>query len=142
MLRLFEQCPACGGPIVITEIQCTNCHLTMQGEFKPGLFSTLSDDQLTFVRAFLRVRGNLSEMEKVLGVSYPTIRNKLDEINQALERAEKAPDPASPSTALDYERRSGQVVANDARSAILQKIAAGELDPVEGLAQLKGLADS
>lgn len=126
MLRLFDQCPACGGPIVITEIQCANCHLKMQGEFKPGLFSTLSDDQLTFVRAFLRVRGNLSEMEKVLGVSYPTIRNKLDEINQALERAEAAPEPAPAS--------------NDARNAILQKIAAGELDPVQGLEQLKGLA--
>lgn len=125
MLRLFEQCPACGGPIVITEIQCANCHLKMQGEFKPGLFSTLSDDQLTFVRAFLRVRGNLSEMEKVLGVSYPTIRNKLDEINQALERAEKAPDP--------------EPAPNNARNAILQKVAAGELDAAAAIEQLKAL---
>jgi hypothetical protein len=126
MLKLFEQCPACGGPLVITEIQCSNCHLKMQGEFKPGLFSTLSDDQLTFVRAFLRVRGNLSEMEKVLGVSYPTIRNKLDEINQTLDQAEKAPNP---------------VPANDnPRTAILNKLAAGEIDATEALAQLKGLA--
>ncbi|HZQ06635.1 MAG TPA: DUF2089 domain-containing protein [Anaerolineae bacterium] len=125
MLKLFEQCPACGGPLIITEIQCANCHLTMQGEFKPGLFSTLSDDQLTFVRAFLRVRGNLSEMEKVLGVSYPTIRNKLDEINQALERAEKLPDPAP--------------AASDARSAILLKVATGELDAAQALEQLKAL---
>ena len=128
MLKLFEQCPACGGPLVITEIQCANCHLTMQGEFKPGLFSTLSNDQLTFVRAFLRVRGNLSEMEKVLGVSYPTIRNKLDEINQALERAEQMPDPVSP-------------VVNDTRSAILQQVAAGELDALQGLELLKGLSE-
>jgi len=124
MLRLFEQCPACGGAIIITEIRCANCHLKMQGEFKPGLFSTLSDDQLTFVRAFLRVRGNLSEMEKVLGVSYPTIRNKLEEINQALERAEQAP-------ALD---------ANTARSAILQQVAAGKLDAAQALEQLKALS--
>src|SRR5437868_13271302 len=101
----------------------------MQGEFKPGLFSTLSDDQLTCVRAFLRVRGNLSEMEKVLGVSYPTIRNKLDEINLVLERAEKAPDPV-PAPAP---------VQNDARTAILSKVAAGELDAAEALAQLKAL---
>ena len=126
MLKLFEQCPACGGPIVITEIQCANCHLKMQGEFKPGLFSTLSDDQLTFVRAFLRVRGNLSEMEKVLGVSYPTIRNKLDEINQALERAEKGPESVAAS--------------NDERNAILQKVASGELDAAQALEQLKNLS--
>ncbi|MBI4674431.1 MAG: DUF2089 domain-containing protein [Chloroflexi bacterium] len=125
MLKLFEQCPACGGPLIIAEIQCSNCHLKMQGEFKPGLFSTLSDDQLTFVRAFLRVRGNLSEMEKVLGVSYPTIRNKLDEINQVLERAEKNPVAAP--------------VENTPRTAILQKLAAGEIDAAQALDQLKGL---
>jgi hypothetical protein len=100
----------------------------MQGEFKPGLFSTLSEDQLTFVRAFLRVRGNLSEMEKVLGVSYPTIRNKLEEINkvldstEALERVESTPAPD-----------------ND-RSAILAKVASGELDAAQALEQLKGLS--
>lgn len=125
MLRLFEQCPACGGSLVITEIQCSNCHLKMQGEFKPGLFSTLSDDQLTFVRAFLRVRGNLSEMEKVLGVSYPTIRNKLEEINQTLERGEQTPVI---TLALGNER-----------SAILSKVASGELDVAEALELLKAL---
>ena len=124
MLKLFEQCPACGGPLVITEIQCSNCHLKMQGEFKPGLFSTLSDDQLTFVRAFLRVRGNLSEMEKVLGVSYPTIRNKLDEINKALERAEENPAPAP--------------TAESPRSEILKRVAAGQLDAAQALELLKG----
>lgn len=125
MLKLFEQCPACGGALVITEIQCSNCHLKMQGEFKPGLFSTLTDDQLTFVRAFLRVRGNLSEMEKVLGVSYPTIRNKLEEINQTLERAEQTPVIALPS--------------NNERSAILNKVAAGELDAAQAIELLKNL---
>lgn len=135
MLRLFEQCPACGGPLVITEIQCANCHLKMQGEFKPGLFSTLSDDQLTFVRAFLRVRGNLSEMEKVLGVSYPTIRNKLEEINkvldstEALERAEQTPNPTLTP------------VPHSPRSAVLQRLAAGEIDAVQALEQLKALGD-
>ena len=125
MLKLFEQCPACGGPLVITEIQCSGCHLKMQGEFKPGLFSSLSEDQLTFVRAFLRVRGNLSEMEKVLGVSYPTIRNKLDEINQALDRAEEKPN----------------VVQDNPRTAILNQLAAGEIDAAQALEQLQALGE-
>ncbi|TAH52034.1 MAG: DUF2089 domain-containing protein [Chloroflexota bacterium] len=123
MLKLFEQCPACGGQIVITEIQCANCHLKMQGEFTPGLFSTLSSDQLNFVRAFLRVRGNLSEMEKVLGVSYPTIRNKLEEINNVLDFAEQNPVPAKSE-----------------RSVILDKVAAGELDAAQALEQLKNVS--
>ncbi|GIL15424.1 MAG: hypothetical protein BroJett039_05970 [Chloroflexota bacterium] len=123
MLKLFAQCPACSGFLTITEIQCSNCHLKMQGEFKPGLFSSLSDDQLTFVRAFLRVRGNLSEMEKVLGVSYPTIRNKLDEINQTLDRADQAP----------------AVVESNPRTAILNQLAAGELSAAQALEQLQAL---
>lgn len=131
MLKLFEQCPACGGPIVITEIKCSNCHLKMQGEFTPGLFSTLSGDQLTFVRAFLRVRGNLSEMEKVLGVSYPTIRNKLEEINQALDSGEQNASETGASAAP----------SNGERSAILARVASGELDAAQALEQLKGLSE-
>lgn len=123
MLKLFEQCPACGGQIVITEIQCAKCHLKMQGEFTPGIFSSLSGDQLSFVRAFLRVRGNLSEMEKVLGVSYPTIRNKLEEINNALEQAEQNPPPSQSE-----------------RSKILAQVASGELDAAQALEQLKALS--
>ena len=79
---------------------------------------------MTFVRAFLRVRGNLSEMEKVLGVSYPTIRNKLDEINQALDRAEKIPEPSAQDTP---------------RTIILNRLAAGEIDAAQALEQLKQL---
>ncbi len=127
MLKLFEQCPACGESIVITEIRCGACHLKMQGEFKPGLFSSLSADQLTFVRTFLRVRGNLSEMEKALGVSYPTIRNKLDEINQTLQAAENTPAPAPTD--------------DNPRTAILNRLAAGELDAAQALEQLKLLAE-
>lgn len=141
MLTLFDHCPACGGPIVITECKCTNCHLTMQGDFNPGLFSTLSADQLTFVRAFLRVRGNLSEMEKVLGVSYPTIRNKLEEINQALERAEA--DAAERQAQIPNgfgDAGNATALPDTERSAILKRVAAGELDAAAALEQLKGLA--
>ena len=72
----------------------------MRGEFLPGRFSTLGDDQLTFIRVFLRARGNLSEMERILGISYPTIRNKLEEINAAFEAAEApaaVPERAGPA---------------------------------------------
>lgn len=76
------------------------------------------------MRAFLRVRGNLSEMEKVLGVSYPTIRNKLEEINNVLEQAEQNPPPAKSE-----------------RSLILDQVASGELDAAQALEQLKALSE-
>jgi hypothetical protein len=137
MLKMFDCCPGCGGPLVITECKCTRCQLELRGEFVPGQFAVLSDDQLTFVRGFLRVRGNLSEMEKLLGVSYPTIRNKLDEVNQALDRAETRPQP-SPATASP-EPEAGPVPPDERRRAILRQVAAGDLPPAEGLEKLKNL---
>lgn len=137
MLKLFEKCPACGGPIVITECKCPNCQLVMRGEFAPGQFSALSEDQFTFIRAFLRVRGNLSELEKVLGISYPTIRNKLDEINQSLEQADtQTANHQNEAAALSETRAQ----ANDnERQAILQQVSAGNINASEALQLLRNL---
>ncbi len=137
MIKLFEQCPACGGPLVITECRCSNCQLQMRGEFRVGVFSTLSEDQLTFVRVFLRARGNLSEVEKVLGVSYPTIRNKLDEINKTLDRAEasSAADPAKPAEAPGAKANP----VEEARQAVLQQVASGRLSATEAVQKLRDL---
>ncbi|MDR3576718.1 MAG: DUF2089 domain-containing protein [Anaerolineaceae bacterium] len=137
MLKLFDKCPACGGPIIISECKCENCNLVMRGEFQPGPFSILSEDQLTFVRVFLRARGNLSEMEKVLGVSYPTIRNKLEEINTALDHAETAPENNSSKSAGGDASPAAQ--SDDLRRAILQQVSVGSLSMKEALQQLKGL---
>ncbi len=136
MIKLFEQCPACGGPLVITECRCANCQLQLRGEFRPGLFSTLSDDQLAFVRVFLRARGNLSEVEKVLGISYPTIRNKLDEINKALDRTEAT---AAPNQDKVTNAAANSNPAEEARRAILQQVAAGELSAVDAVQKLRDL---
>jgi len=109
----------------------------MRGEFRTGQFSSLSEDQLTFVKVFLRTRGNLSEVEKVLGVSYPTIRNKLDEINDALTR-EETPSESNPG-------KRGNVAGaisnptDEARRAILQQVAAGELSAADAVQKLQGL---
>jgi hypothetical protein len=137
MIKLFEQCPACGGPLVITECRCANCQLQLRGEFRVGSFSTLSEDQLTFVRVFLRARGNLSEVEKVLGVSYPTIRNKLDEINKTLDRAE-TPD-SSDQDQIEETSGTAPGPTDGARRAILQQVAQGKLSASDAVQRLRDL---
>jgi hypothetical protein len=139
MPKLFEKCPSCGGPIVITECICPDCKLVMRSEFTQGIFSTLSDDQITFIRSFLRVRGNLSELEKVLGISYPTIRNKLDEINQLLDQADLSRDKSQEFSKTGGETASA--VFNPERQAVLQQVAAGKInvpDAIQLLRNLKG----
>ncbi len=137
MIKIFDKCPACGGTIIVTECECTNCQLEMRGEFQLGRFATLSEDQLTFVQVFLRARGNLTEVEKVLGVSYPTIRNKLDEINTTLDRTETSPtatpgkreNPAdSPTSSIDEARRT-----------ILQQVSTGELSATDAIQKIQNL---
>jgi hypothetical protein len=135
MNKLFKQCPACGGVMVITECRCQACQMQMRGEFAAPRMGALTDDQLAFIAVFLRVRGNLSEAERVLGVSYPTVRNKLDEINSVLESLNpgmtaEAPAPAPPVNAEQSARRKRE---------ILQKVAEGALAPAEANRQIQEL---
>ncbi len=135
MLKLFERCPSCGGQIVVTECRCANCQLQMRGEFRQGVFSTLSEDQLTFVQVFLRARGNLTEVEKVLGISYPTIRNKLEEINSTLDRT--APVPSTDAQMPQGPSEPTPAPKEDARRAVLQAVAAGQLSAADAALKLR-----
>ena len=137
MQKLFNQCPACGSPLVITECKCPACQLQMRGEFQPGQLSNLSDETLTFIKVFLTARGNLTEVERVLGISYPTIRNKLDEINSILNRNNDTiilPDKTTGSAA---EKKAASV--EDIRKNILQQVSDGRLSPAEAVQKLKDL---
>ena len=141
MQNMFTECPACGGQIVITECQCSRCHLQLRGEFRPGQFFNLSDDQLTFIQVFLSARGNLSEVERILGVSYPTIRNKLDEINMILKRTSE--DAGSIGTKDNGTSTYRPMSTEGSRTQILQEVADGKLSPaaaVEKLGKARGEA--
>jgi len=137
MQKLFNQCPACGGQLIITECKCPACQLQMRGEFQSGQLSSLSDETLTFIKVFLAARGNLTEVERVLGISYPTIRNKLDEINSILNRNNDTiilPDKTTGSAA---EKKAASV--EDIRKDILQQVSDGRLSPAEAVQKLKDL---
>ena len=134
MQNMFDKCPACGGQLTITECQCSQCQLQMRGEFRPGEFLNLSDDQLTFIHVFLSARGNLSEVERILGVSYPTIRNKLDEINEIL--ASTNGDIVRVEQEDNEKPVSQSMSAEDSRKQILQDVADGKLTPVAAVEKL------
>ncbi|HWE62578.1 MAG TPA: DUF2089 domain-containing protein [Chloroflexota bacterium] len=124
MRKILEQCPSCGGALAITGLQCTQCGVGVSGRFRPCDFCRLNDEQSTFLRLFVERRGNLSEMEKALGISYPTVRNKLEEIIRLLQQP--APQPAaSPATG--------------ARDAILRQVATGQISAEDALARLKAV---
>jgi len=77
-------CPLCGGEIKVTEVQCSKCDVVIKGKFDLCKFCRLNEQQKYFVEVFIKNRGNIKEIEKELGISYPTVRNKLDDVIQDL----------------------------------------------------------
>ena len=84
MNNLPTRCPICGGETTITRIYCRDCDTTIEGRFSAGPFSQLTQEQLTFVETFVRLEGKITRMEDELGLSYPTIRNRLHEVIRSL----------------------------------------------------------
>jgi len=79
-----SKCSVCGGEMVVRELECPACDVTVRGRFETCAFCTLSGEQLELIKIFLKSRGNIKEVERELGISYPTVRARLDEIVRAL----------------------------------------------------------
>ena len=83
MSRSINTCPSCNGELIIRELYCPACDIQIRGSFSapevaPSL--RLNSEQQAFLRLFVMSRGNLSDVERALGVSYPTVRAKLDDL--------------------------------------------------------------
>ena len=83
-LNLPANCPLCGGVIEVTQIKCTGCSSEINGSFEQGGLAVLPIEYQKFISVFLRHRGNITQVEKELGISYPTINKMLDNINNML----------------------------------------------------------
>lgn len=102
MRKILEECPTCGDPLVATELSCDNCQTVIHGRYAPCPFCRLSPENLAFLEMFVRSRGNVKDMERELGVSYWSIRNRL---NDVVEEMGEGPDVPPPPSAGQSERR-------------------------------------
>ena len=84
MREALGPCPVCGGELAVTEYSCADCGISLKGHFQRCDLCRLPKELLHFVRVFLKCEGNMKEAEKVLGLSYPTIKSRLSKINQYL----------------------------------------------------------
>ncbi len=83
-LPMPTRCPVTGDPMEVTRLECPTSGVAIEGRFTPNEFAMLSPENLEFMRLFLRVRGNLKEVERILGVSYPTVRSRFDGLLRSL----------------------------------------------------------
>ena len=84
MRKPLSNCPICGGELELVKLKCISCDLTLEGKLPTSRLASLSSDQQQFVEVFLLARGNIKEVEKELGISYPTVRKKLEDVIQTL----------------------------------------------------------
>jgi hypothetical protein len=77
-------CPICQSELEVARLHCNSCDTSIEGHFALGQFSNLSPEQLEFVFTFVRCEGKINRMEVELGLSYPTIRNRLHEVIRAM----------------------------------------------------------
>ena len=91
---VISTCPVCEGELLISRLHCRSCGTSLEGEFGVGRFGRMSREQLALLESFLRSRGNLKEMERELGISYPTVRGRVDALIRSLGLSEGAPGEA------------------------------------------------
>ena len=159
MRKILEACPSCGGALEIRQVECTVCETQVHARYRPCDFCALADEQSTFLRLFVTSRGNLSEVEKRLGVSYPTVRAKLDEIIEQLSVAEGgAPGPsgsAAPARRRGADAGPAEPPADastnnsqdssplhgpaEQRRQTLAAVQRGEISAADGLERLRSL---
>ncbi len=128
---VISTCPVCDHELSITRLNCDECGTTLEGRFGVGRFGRLSREQLALLESFLRARGNLRDMERELGISYPTVRNRLEALVRALGLADGASGAALGVGSVDEpvtEPSGGSSQAAAERRRVLERLAAHEID--------------
>lgn len=116
--EVLGQCPVCGESLEVAKLHCPSCQTTVEGRFTLDRFARLNRDQVQFLEAFLRARGVIKDVEEALGISYPTVRGRLDEVLRALDLSD------------DRERE------RERRRTILADLSDGKLSSEQAMAML------
>jgi hypothetical protein len=101
-----------GQPIVVERVRMTERDIVIEGCFELPELARLNLEDQVFITAFVRCHGSIKEMERIFGVSYPTIKSRLNRIAQSLQFVDTSPTP-SRSEVLDRLQR-GEITAQDA----------------------------
>ena len=120
MKKVISRCPVCNHELTVVRLKCDSCETGIENNFRLSKFDYLSDEELYFTETFIWCRGNIKEVEKELGISYPTVRSKLDAIIKK----------------LGYESKNNEQ-SSAKKEEILKALENGEITAEEAIAQLK-----
>ncbi len=124
MKNALTRCPVCQNELTITRLHCEACDTTLEGRFTGGPFAHLSKEQMDFIETFVRCEGKLTRMETELALSYPTIRNRLQDVIRAMGYEPGKDEPVEAS--------------EDRRRQILEDLDAGKISADSAMRILRG----
>lgn len=116
-------CPVCGGQYETTRLTCSSCKSELSGTFGGCDFCKLTEEESFFVLTFLKCRGSIKDVEKSLGISYPTVRSRLDAVIKRL--------------GLESSMSSDEI--KEERKVIFDRLDKGEITADEAAELLKNL---
>ena len=130
---VISTCPVCSNELAVTRLHCRSCGTTLEGDFSVGRFGRLNRDQLVLLESFLRSRGNLRDMERELGISYPTVRSRVEALVRTLGFGPRA-------DADDIDEAAVEPTATPrTRSEVLEALARHELSAEDAAAAIRAL---
>ena len=143
---VISTCPVCSLELAVTRLHCRSCGTTLEGEFSVGRFGRLTREQLVLLESFLRSRGNLRDMERELGISYPTVRSRVEALVRALgfgprSDSDEAADDAATAAATTGSAAIGAAATDQAtaRQQVLERLARHEISADEAAAAIRSL---
>ena len=95
------KCMVCGGTLRVTRLKCDTCESELSGSFTPCRFCSLDPQNLAFLEIFIKNRGSIKDIEREMGISYPTVRNNLDNLLTALGYGKEQTRPLTKKEILD-----------------------------------------
>jgi len=125
-------CPVCKHDLRVVKLECDHCNTTLEGNFTLSKFNYLETEKLYFIEVFMKNRGNIKQIEKELGVSYPTVKKMLDEVVIGLGYAVTDDDDV-----FAKEPSKEKEESKNLKQSILEKIEKGEMKVADALEFLK-----
>lgn len=127
MNKFIEKCPVCDHELIITRVYCDHCGTSISGQFEmmTSPFNRLNREQMDFLLTFIRCEGKFNRMEEELNLSYPTIKNRFNEILVTM------------GVELDNQAVINPLTEKE-QMEILKKLNKGKITPEEAEMQLRG----
>lgn len=124
MKTALSKCPVCEGELAVTRLHCDTCDTAIEGRFANGAFAGLTPEQQDFIETFVRVEGKMNRMTDEMGLSYPTLRNRLHEIIRALGYEPGKDEPVD--------------IPDEKRRTVLEQLDSGNISAEEAMRLLHG----